>query len=165
MEWVGGFQLIQSAHVDPDAKTILSKIKYDNAAWAKKGGVFGVEFLDSVIHPLLMLADDSAVYYAGGFDAGHFLRQPQTEELYAYLIPDKSRMQIGRKQKIGDFAVYDATGQLCIYIQVRRARGRGSGRAPALRSPRVLSIHSHHFHTTHTHPNTTSRASSPSSAR
>lgn len=119
MEWNGGFQLIQSAHLDPDAKTILSKIKYDNAAWVKKGGVFGIEFLDSVIHPLLMLADDSAVYYAGGFDAGHFVRQPKTEELYAYLIPDKSRMQIGRKQKIGDFAVYDATGQLCIYIQVR----------------------------------------------
>jgi len=117
MEWLGGFQLIQSAYLEPGSKTIISKIKYDNKKWTKKGGVFGVEFLDSVIHPLLMLADDSAVYYAGGFDAGHFIRQPTTDELYVYLIPDKSRMVIGRKQKVGDFAVYDSTGQLIIYIQ------------------------------------------------
>ena len=117
MEWLGGFQLIQSAHYNPDTKSIISKIKYDNSKWVKKGGVFGIEFLDSVIHPLLMLADDSAVYYAGGFDAGHFVRQPTSDELYAYLIPDKSRMVIGRKQKIGDFAVYDSNGLLVLYIQ------------------------------------------------
>lgn len=117
MEWLNGFQLIQSAHLDPADKTILAKIKYDNRRWVQTGGVFGVEFLDSVIHPLLMLADDSAVYYAGGFDAGHFLRQPATDELYVYLIPDKSRMVIGRKQKIGDFAVYDSLGTLIMYIQ------------------------------------------------
>ena len=157
MEWNGGFQLIQSAHVDPDAKTILSKIKYDNAAWAKKGGVFGVEFLDSVIHPLLMLADDSAVYYAGGFDAGHFVRQPKSEELYAYLIPDKSRMQIGRKQKIGDFAVYDTTGQLCIYIQVSYWMDRRVDWTPSigLTPPPSSSLS----------PLNPRRASSPSSAR
>jgi len=102
MEWLGGFQLIQSAHLEPGSKTILSKIKYDNKKWTKKGGVFVIEFLDSVIHPLLMLADDSAVYYAGGFDAGQFIREPATDELYVYLIPDKSRMVIGRKQKVGD---------------------------------------------------------------
>lgn len=117
-EWMGSFQCVEWAYVDPNAQTILSKHTYNHTTWAAKGGVFGVEFLDSIAHTPMMLVDDSIVYYAGGFDAGHFIRQPQTEEVYMLHVPDKQRMQIGRKQKAGDFFLYDATGKLCIHIQV-----------------------------------------------
>jgi hypothetical protein len=99
--------------------SILGKLNYDNEAWQKQGGVFGVQLLDSLLHQTLILATHSAVYYAGGFDACHFLRAPATKELYVHFTLDKYRLQIGRKKKVGDFALYDGTGKLCLYMQVR----------------------------------------------
>jgi hypothetical protein len=65
-EWMGDFQMVEWAYVDPEKQTILSKHSSNHKAWAAKGGVFGVEFLDSIAHTPMMLVDDSTVYYAGG---------------------------------------------------------------------------------------------------
>jgi hypothetical protein len=40
------------------------------------GGVYAPEFLDAVTQMTLILVTDSTVYYAGGFESAHFLRQP-----------------------------------------------------------------------------------------
>jgi acyl transferase domain-containing protein/NADPH:quinone reductase-like Zn-dependent oxidoreductase/thioester reductase-like protein/acyl carrier protein len=117
MEYLESFQLVESVHVDPKTMSILGKLNYDNEAWEKKGGIFGVQLLDALLHQTLILATHSAIYYAGGFDACHFLRQPATKELYVYFTLDKYRLQIGRKKKVGDFALYDGTGRLILYMQ------------------------------------------------
>jgi acyl transferase domain-containing protein/NADPH:quinone reductase-like Zn-dependent oxidoreductase/thioester reductase-like protein/acyl carrier protein len=117
MEYLESFQLVESVHVDPKTMSILGKLNYDNEAWEKKGGIFGVQLLDALLHQTLILATHSAIYYAGGFDACHFLRQPATKELYVYFTLDKYRLQIGRKKKVGDFALYDGTGQLVLFMQ------------------------------------------------
>ena len=117
MEYLETFQLVESVHVDPKTMSILGKLNYDNAAWEKSGGVFGVQLLDAILHQTLILATHSAIYYAGGFDACHFIRTPATKELYVHFTLDKYRLQIGRKKKVGDFALYDGTGQLVLYMQ------------------------------------------------
>ena len=117
MEYLETFQLVESVHVDPKTMSILGKLNYDNAAWEKSGGVFGVQLLDAILHQTLILATHSAIYYAGGFDACHFVRTPATKELYVHFTLDKYRLQIGRKKKVGDFALYDGTGQLVLYMQ------------------------------------------------
>lgn len=122
MEYLESFQLVETVHVDPKTMSILGKLNYDNETWQKQGGVFGVQLLDSLLHQTLILATHSAVYYAGGFDACHFLRAPATKELYVHFTLDKYRLQIGRKKKVGDFALYDGTGKLCLYMQVRCLR-------------------------------------------
>ena len=117
MEYLESFQLVESVHVDPKTMSILGKLNYDNEAWEKQGGVLGVQLLDSLLHQTLILATHSAIYYAGGFDACHFLRAPATKELYVHFTLDKYRLQIGRKKKVGDFALYDGTGQLVLFMQ------------------------------------------------
>ena len=117
MEYLETFQLVESVHVDPKTMSILGKLNYDNEAWEKQGGVMGVQLLDALLHQTLILATHSAIYYAGGFDACHFLRAPATKELYVHFTLDKYRLQIGRKKKVGDFALYDGTGQLVLFMQ------------------------------------------------
>lgn len=117
MEYMESFQLVDTVHVDPKTMSILGKITYDNEVWQKQGGVIGVQLLDALLHQTLILATHSAIYYAGGFDAAHFLRLPKGKDLWVYFTLDKYRLQIGRKKKVGDFAVYDSEGKLIMYIQ------------------------------------------------
>lgn len=57
------------------------QIHYDNQPWVKKGGVVNPELFDAILQVSLCMEGDeaAAVYYAGGFEAAHFLRQPATD--------------------------------------------------------------------------------------
>ena len=55
----------------------FSQVSYPSRErWAAVGGVYAPEFLDAVTQMTLILVTDSTVYYAGGFESAHFLRQP-----------------------------------------------------------------------------------------
>lgn len=77
MEYGPHFQRIESVHFDRKAKTALAKICYPyHKDWEQRGGVYEPAFFDAVIHTCLVLVTDSTVYYAGGYEAAHFLRLP-----------------------------------------------------------------------------------------
>ena len=66
MEYADSFQIVETVHVDPKTMSILGKLHFDNTAWEREGGVYGVQLLDALLHQTLILATHSAIYYAGG---------------------------------------------------------------------------------------------------
>jgi hypothetical protein len=116
-EYSEGFQLTTGLWLDPLGLTYLARLEYDSEAWVKEGGFFAMELLDSVTHLSLCQASRNVISYAGGYEAGHFLRTPTTRELWVQWVPDRKMTQTGRKKVSGDFLLYDADGRLCAYIQ------------------------------------------------
>ncbi len=75
-------------------------------------------FIDAVIHTCLVMVTDTTVYYAGGFECGHFLRTPTTDDVLVHFLPEYGPLQVGRRTKAGSLYAYDGNGLLLFYIQV-----------------------------------------------
>jgi hypothetical protein len=69
-EYGPSFQVVTSLHGNFAEDTFLGCIEFDSEAWARQGGLYGVQLLDALYQlPFLLPSHDpSIVAYAGGFE-------------------------------------------------------------------------------------------------
>jgi hypothetical protein len=113
------FQLVHRAATNPVKGTILAEIEFDNSAWERQGGVYAVQLLDSMLHTTfvaLQNSDPLCVSYAGGAEAGYFVRKPTTSRMYIYRVECPLSIE-GRKSRRGDIVLYDEEGRLICFLK------------------------------------------------
>jgi malonyl CoA-acyl carrier protein transacylase len=115
-EYIDNYQLTTGLWVDPVGATVLARLEHDNTAWVKEGGKYTAELLDNITHVSLYSGQSNIIYYAGGYEAAHFLRLPETSTLWVHWRPDEYMTQVGRKKISGDFLLYDDHGRLLVHI-------------------------------------------------